>query len=424
MATIRKRALFPSGRMIWELTHGSPPNRDRFIAGHTKEEATATLRLYRRQLERHGRAPEAVTMREAMKRYVYYLEVNRSPSTVRRYGRVVRTFMVCFMETAYPHLTALREIKPYHVDEYKERRTSGEIREPKAGDDAEREQKLRQHLAKHPKTSERKGNAHYGWLGRKRLARKVTKQTVNYELRTLRTFFLWAKKRNLLFMNPAQDVELFRVPKRALPKFFTKDELTAFFAACGEYERRVFSLLLGTGMRRGEIEHLEWSDVNVDLGVIMIHAKAAWSPKTNERAIPITDALAPVLAEQWAKRRSDRWVIANREGGRETHLLEKVKKICRRAKITPQAATVHALRHSFGAHLRMAGVPLATIADLMGHADLATTQIYAKVELTHLREQAGRMQAVLPKMTLENDTCGVEATTSACYLLQPKDLVE
>jgi site-specific recombinase XerD len=47
---------------------------------------------------------------------------------------------------------------------------------------------------------------------------------------------------------------------------------------------------------------------------------------------------------------------------------------------------VHALRHSFGAHLRMAGVSLADIGDLLGHKDLATTQIYAKVQQEHLRQ--------------------------------------
>ena len=59
-------------------------------------------------------------------------------------------------------------------------------------------------------------------------------------------------------------------------------------------------------------------------------------------------------------------------GNQENHLLPKLKKICRKAGIMPRAATLHALRHSFGSHLRMAGVPLASIADLMGHKDVAT----------------------------------------------------
>ena len=62
----------------------------------------------------------------------------------------------------------------------------------------------------------------------------------------------------------------------------------------------------------------------------------------------------------------------------------------------PRAATVHALRHSFGAHLRMAGVPLPNIADLMGHRDLKTTQIYAKVEVEHLREALRHLGGLLP----------------------------
>ena len=49
--------------------------------------------------------------------------------------------------------------------------------------------------------------------------------TINYELRVLFTFFLWAIKRNYLFLNPVAPVERFRVPKRALPKFMTTEEL-------------------------------------------------------------------------------------------------------------------------------------------------------------------------------------------------------
>jgi hypothetical protein len=79
------------------------------------------------------------------------------------------------------------------------------------------------------------------------------------------------------------------------------------------------------------------------------------------------------------------------------HLLEKLKKICRKARITPSAATLHALRHPFGSHLRMAGVPLANIADLMGHKDLATTQIYAKLEVEHLREAVSRLSSLVPE---------------------------
>ncbi len=96
-----------------------------------------------------------------------------------------------------------------------------------------------------------------------------------------------------------------------------------------------------------------------------------------------------ILAVQHPCRRSDKFVFANEAGNRETHMLEKLKVVCK--KVGVKNSTVHALRHSFGAHLRMKGVSIKDIADLMGHGDMATTQIYAKVEQERLREMITRL---------------------------------
>jgi integrase len=144
-------------------------------------------------------------------------------------------------------------------------------------------------------------------------------------------------------------------------------------------------------MRKGEVEHLCWSDISFELGVIFIQEKAAmnWKPKTDERLIPISPLLHDILLLQVEHRRSELLVFANQRGNRDTHILERLKGICRRAGIKP--STVHALRHSFGAHLRMAGASLADIGDLLGHRDLATTQIYAKVQQEHLRQVISKL---------------------------------
>ena len=425
MASIHKRKQ-KSGKVVWELTHGRPPNRVRFIAGRTKEEAEATLTLFKRQLALHGSAPEHLTIAEAAEEYGRHLDLNRSPATARRYKRVLQTFADCYLPQFHPEAKLLRDVKPHHLEEYKRRRLEGEIEEAEGRINAEtlREEGLRRMLAENPDAERRETNAKYGWLGRKRLKRVVTKKTVNYELETLRTFFLWSIKRNYLFVNPIENVERFRLPKRSLPKFMTTEELRKLFAAANPFERRVFSILFLSGMRRGEVENLEWADVRFDLGVILIQAKESWRPKTDERVIPLSPELREVLLEQYAERRSDRWVVANREGGQETHLLEKLKKICRRAGIKPAAATVHALRHSFGAHLRMAGVPLANIADLMGHRDLATTQIYAKVEIGHLREAVSRLSPLLSDVSLQCVAPGVSDGRSPRKLLKESDLGE
>jgi hypothetical protein len=73
--------------------------------------------------------------------------------------------------------------------------------------------------------------------------------------------------------------------------------------------------------------------------------------------------------------------------------MERLKKICIRA--GTKLSTVHARRHSFGAHLRMAGVNLAGIGDLLGHKGLATTQIYAKVQQEHLRTVISKLSPLV-----------------------------
>jgi integrase len=199
-------------------------------------------------------------------------------------------------------------------------------------------------------------------------------------------------------MNPVATVERFRVPKRALPKFMTAEELRQFFAACDDDERRLFMSILLTGMRKGEVEYLTWADINFELGVIFIQAKPelGWQPKTDERVVPISPVLRQLLLEQFDHRTSDVLVFANSAGNRDTYILDRLKKICQRAGI--RSSTVHGLRHSFGAHLRMAGVSLADISDLLGHKDLATTQIYAKVQQEHLRSVVSKLTPLVEEV--------------------------
>jgi len=156
-------------------------------------------------------------------------------------------------------------------------------------------------------------------------------------LRCLFTFFRWAVKQNHLFVNPVTNIEKFRVPKRSLPRFMASEEIRKFFAACREDERRLFSTILLTGMRKGEIEHLTWNDLNFDLGIVFIQAKpeVGWQPKTDERVIPISPTVQQLSFEQYANRTSDQWAFANSAGQRDGHILEKLKNVCRRAGIKP-----------------------------------------------------------------------------------------
>jgi site-specific recombinase XerD len=327
--------------------------------------------------------------------------------------RVLSTFVGCFVTPCHPEIQRLRQIRPQHVEEFKSRRAAGSIVEAPSEEERTRERDLRLELAKGAKLGSPQDKAKFGWLGHRSISPQVSQRTINYELRALFSWFHWCVKRNLLFVNPVTNVERFKLSKKALPKFMTGEELRMFFAACTPGQRRLYEAILFSGMRKGEAEWLTWNDINLQLGVIFIQAKdhgeLKWTPKTDERVVPISPMLERVLIEQFASRTSETWVFANEAGNRDTHILDKLKKICRRAGIASK--TVHALRHSFGAHLRMAGVSLADIADLLGHKDLATTQIYAKVHQAHLREAVGRLAGVVDEnsvvATHDRDTLAV-----------------
>lgn len=394
MATIHKRKL-RNGETVWVLTHGTGTERQRFVAGRTRQEAQEVLTQFKRQLALHGSAPQRTVLEASVAEYSDYLSINRRPATKVRYDRVIKTFVACFLTRFHPDVENLRDIKPTHLEEYKRRRSEGEIVDVPDPQRMMREQELRLQIGTVDTKGMPKERGRFGWLGHRSIATKVSQRTINYELRVLFTFFHWAVKRNLLFQNPSVQVEHFRIPKRVMPRFITSADLRKFFDACSERDRRLFMSILLTGMRKGEAEHLTWEDISFELGVIFIREKPdlKWMPKTNERIIPISPVLHDVLVSQYTNRTSDRWVFANEAGNIDTHMLERLKKTCKRASI--KEATVHALRHSFGAHLRMAGVSLADIADLLGHQDLATTQIYAKVQQEHLRKVISKLGALV-----------------------------
>jgi integrase len=393
MATINKRRLV-SGNIVWELSHGTGPDRQRFVAGQTREQAQHVLHQFNRQLALHGEAPSDGTVESVIGLYIQYLSGNRRRSTFRRYERVLKTFYECFLRPHCPEIVRLRQITPAHIEEYKQRRMTGRILD-EMNDEASQQREADLKAQAGNRTQSYKANAKFGWLGRKRFKRSVAPRTVNYELQALRTFFQWAVRRNHLFVNPATEVERVRIPKRAMPKFLTAEQLKRLFAACNDRERTLFMTILLSGMRRGEVMHLTWSDINFEMGVIFIQEKPQWNwqPKTDERVIPISPTLRALLLAHHATRRDEGLVFPNKTGNLDTHMLPKLKKIGRRAGIP--TVTVHALRHSFGAHLRMAGVNLADIADLMGHKDLGTTQIYAKVQHEHLRAVVSRLAPVV-----------------------------
>jgi len=154
-------------------------------------------------------------------------------------------------------------------------------------------------------------------------------------------------------------------------------------------------MFLNTGMRKAELENLEWADIDFARRKIRIHRKESWQPKTGERDIPISDALYELLTT--LKQKNDQslrsnYVFCYRDGGKlKTKLREKLIKIGQKAEIE-DLTRVHTLRHTFASHLVMQGVDLPTVKKLMGHSDIQTTMIYAHLAADHLADAVNKLE--------------------------------
>lgn len=132
-------------------------------------------------------------------------------------------------------------------------------------------------------------------------------------------------------------------------------------------------LSLNTGMRRGELFDLKWSAINLDTKTITVRGETTKTSDT--RHIPMNKESLYVL-KNWKKQSTKfRYVFPSQEGGRLEDIKSAWLKLLERAQIID--FRWHDMRHDFASRLVMAGVPLNTVRDLLGHSDIKMTLRYA-----------------------------------------------
>ena len=218
--------------------------------------------------------------------------------------------------------------------------------------------------------------------------------TLNRKLSSVRAFCRFLVKRGVLEGNPAAGV---RGPKRrrGLPRALDVDDafrlVEAPLEAPAKTERQewlrlrdaaLLELLYGTGLRVSEACALDVDDIDRSRfgGVALVLVRHGKGDKA--RQVPLGGAadraLAAYLPARQALGASGPALFVNYEGERLTS--RSVQRMVR----TWGPTTPHGLRHTFATHLLDEGVDLRAIQDLLGHASLASTQIYTKVSLDHL----------------------------------------
>jgi integrase/recombinase XerD len=217
--------------------------------------------------------------------------------------------------------------------------------------------------------------------------------TVARTLSAVRTFHRFALREGLVKDDPTVGVVRPRLP-RALPHPLTVTEATTVVEApdvttpIGLRDRAIMELLYGAGLRVSELTGLDVDDLDVTDGSVRVLGKGS-----KERDVPIgrmaRDAVGAYLTRgrpALASTRSRSALFLNARGGRLTRqsCARLLQAHARRAGIG-RVVTPHDLRHSFATHLLEGGADVRVVQELLGHASVATTQIYTLVTTEHLR---------------------------------------
>ena len=194
----------------------------------------------------------------------------------------------------------------------------------------------------------------------------------------------WAVKRKILVAHLTLSVVRYKTERRE--RFISVDEVQKVFEATERLEKRgevrsefgvIIRLLILTGARRGEIQGLQWREVDIDRRSIVLPDARS---KTGARRIPLSDAAIEVL--EGIKRKGDFVFPANRANAASGHTVG-LPRAWRaiREEAGLEDLRIHDLRHSFASFAAEAGASLQLIGKALGHTQMRTTERYA-----HLRD--------------------------------------
>lgn len=222
----------------------------------------------------------------------------------------------------------------------------------------------------------------------------MSPNSISRKLSALRTFSKFTYREGLTRRDFTANTESMRGSKK-LPGVLSVDEVTKLLEQpdwrehAGSRDKAMLETLYATGLRVSELINLRLSDVNLSVGFVRCFGKGS-----KERIVPIGKTaiyyLNKYLVEgrpKFARSGSSEFLFLTNRGKKMSRVgfWKLIKKYAARAGITKNI-TPHTLRHSFATHLLQGGADLRSIQEMLGHADIATTQVYTHVSRDKLKE--------------------------------------
>lgn len=251
---------------------------------------------------------------------------------------------------------------------------------------------LRRHSIGRPKDIAREHIT--GFLGDLH-ASGLSSRSVARALAAVRGFHRFMLSEELVTADPTEDIDS---PKRsrALPGVLSVREVESLLEQpdlkrpLGVRDRAILETLYATGMRVSELLELRQSDVHASEGLVLVYGKGS-----KERFVPIGKMALDWIGRYQARvrptltkgRGAGDILFLNARGGRLSRTaLWKLVSTCARGARLSSAVHPHTLRHSFATHLLEGGADLRVVQEMLGHADISTTQIYTHIDREYLKE--------------------------------------
>jgi integrase/recombinase XerD len=315
------------------------------------------------------------------------VEAGLSDNTILAYGRDLRAFLEFSRDQG---ITKIEEVEPWLIRKYFGPRSAvpavsacpgGGVQAEGLGDGCPA-----------PRGSHRQ--AALDAATRRRGARFANDNSAKRALVAIRMFLRFAKMRHLIDDDGSEVLDTPKTWQR-LPAVCNKQQVLRLLEAPAREEpfylrdKALLELLYATGVRASEAAGLKTTDVNLDIGYLRCFGKG-----NKERVIPVGKVAVAALRDylrdlrpKLARPQSQPFVLLSRTGRplSRIEVWRLVKKYAVRAGM-PRNVTVHTLRHCFATHLLSGGADLRSVQEMLGHVDIATTQIYTHVDHERLRQ--------------------------------------
>ena len=219
---------------------------------------------------------------------------------------------------------------------------------------------------------------------------RLSARTQARRLSALRQFFHYLCSEQHRQEDPTRSID---APKlgRALPKYLSEEDVNKLFTTAAKMKdedgarmRALLEILYAAGLRVTELVSLPLGAVQTDRGLVQVRGKGG-----KERMVPLGEPAIKAVKE-WLPHRKDAlgekrksiYLFPSRDGTKymtRQRFFQLLKELGERAGLDPTRLSPHVLRHAFATHLIEHGADLRSVQTMLGHADIATTQIYTHV---------------------------------------------